>query len=338
MMKNIFKQSEVSGINSKPNTFRAAVIRLTTYYSVGVFVILTVFSMLVYGLFVESLDRDIKEDESGIEMEEAFHSEAAENLFNILLISDVVLLFVAIFISYLLSKRTLEPLRIAYQKQKKFVADAAHELRTPLAVMKAGGEVVSQKERSVSEYQRFISESGEEVERLITLSNNLLFLANNENITKNNFIQVSFSDISKKQCESIVPYANLKHVTISSEIAEGIIINGKEDDIKRLLLNLLKNAVDYNKTGGRVFVKLSKKGTKALLSVKDTGVGIADKDITFIFDRFYKADSSRTQNASSGGGLGLAIVSDIVAQHGGSINVTSKIGKGSVFEIEIPFI
>lgn len=173
---------------------------------------------------------------------------------------------------------------------------------------------------------------------LLFLSNDLLFLANNENTMKNNFIQISFSDISKKQCESIVPYSNLKQVTVLSEIAEGITINGKEDDIKRLLLNLLKNAVDYNKIGGTVFVKLSKKGTTAILSVKDTGVGIADKDIPFIFDRFYKADSSRTQNASSGSGLGLAIVRDIVAQHGGSIHVASRMGEGSVFEIEIPFI
>ena len=337
-MKNTSKQSEASGINSRPDNFKAAVIRLTAYYSVGIFVILAVFSMLVYGLFVESLDTDIREDESGIETEEAFHTEAKENLFNILLISDVALLFIAIFISYSLSKRTLEPLEIAYQKQKKFVADAAHELRTPLSVMKAGGEVVSQKERSIAEYQRFILESSEEVERLIKLSNDLLLLANNESSTKANFKHVYFSLLTKKQCESIVPYANLKQVTVVSEIAEGINIEGKEDDIKRLLLNLLKNAVDYNKVGGTVFVKLSKKGNLALLSVKDTGVGIADKDIPFIFERFYKADSSRTQNTSSGGGLGLAIVSDIVAQHGGAINVSSVIGQGSVFEFEIPFI
>jgi signal transduction histidine kinase len=337
-MKNIFKQSGVSDTNSKPDNFKAAVIRLTAYYSVGVFVILAIFSILVYGLFVESLDTDVREDESGIEIEEAFHSEARENLFNILLISDAVLLFITIFISYFLSKRTLEPLELAYQKQKKFVADAAHELRTPLAVMKAGGEVVSQKERSVAEYQRFILESGEEVERLIKLSNDLLLLASNESTTKDDFKHVIFSLLTKKQCESIVPYANLKQVTVSSEIAEGITINGKEDDIKRLLLNLIKNAVDYNKVKGTIFIRLSKKGTMALLSVKDTGVGIADKDIPFIFDRFYKADSSRTQDASSGGGLGLAIVSDIVAQHGGSINVASVTGNGSVFEIEIPFI
>lgn len=337
-MKNIFKQLGVSDTNSKPDDFKAAVIRLTAYYSAGVFIILSVFSILVYGLFVQSIDDHLREDKSRIEREESFYSEAKENLFNILLISDVGLLFITILISYSMSKRTLEPLEIAYQKQKKFVADAAHELRTPLAVMKAGGEVMSQKERSVSEYQRFISESGEEVERLIKLTNDLLFLAHNKSTTKNDFASFSFSDISKKQCESIVPYAKLKQIKVSSEIAEGINVNGKKDEVVRLVLNLLKNAIDYNRVGGTVFVKLSKNGNKALLSVQDTGIGIADKDSPSIFDRFYKADLSRTQSSFSGSGLGLAIVKDIVMTHKGVVRVSSKVGQGSTFEVEIPFI
>ncbi len=339
-MKNTLKQSEVSGTNSKPNNFRAAVLRLTTYYSIGVCVILFIFSGLVYGLFAQSIDDDIREDESRMEIEEEeeFHSEVKENLFNILLMSDAILLLIAVLVSYIISKKTLEPLEIAYQKQKRFVADAAHELRTPLAVMKAGGEVISQKERSIAEYQKFLSESGEEVERLIKLSNDLLLLAHSENRAQDNFAEISLSDIAEKQCESIVPYAKMKQIGVGRVIAGGIKILGKKDDITRLILNLLKNAVDYNKIGGSVTVALSKKGSKALLSVKDTGIGISEKNLPFIFDRFYKVDSSRTQSASSGSGLGLAIVNDIVVRHGGTIKVTSKIGEGSTFEVEIPFI
>ncbi len=337
-MKSILKQSEVSDINSKPNNFKAAVIRLTVYYSIGVFIILTIFSLLVYGLFVESISEEVREDEQEIEREEIFHSEAKENLFNILLISDAILIFISIFISYFLSKKTLEPLENAYQKQKRFVADAAHELRTPLAVMKAGGEVVSQKERSLEEYQKFVLESTEEVDRLIKLSNDLLFLANNENNTKDVFSSISFSEIISNQCESILPYAKLKNVKFESEISEGININGKKDDVVRLVLNLLKNAVDYNKVGGTVFVSLYKKGNKAIFSVKDSGIGISGKNLPFIFERFYKADSSRTQNISSGSGLGLAIVNDIVIKHGGSINVSSVVDEGTEFKVEIPFI
>lgn len=337
-MKNIFKQSGVSDTNSKPNNFRAAVIRLTTYYSLGVFIILALFSMLVYGLFAESIDDDIREDESRIEIEEAFHSEAKENLLNILLISDVVLILISILISYILSKKTLAPLEVAYRKQKRFVADAAHELRTPLAVMKAGSEVISQKERSVPEYRQFVMESKEEIERLIKLSNDLLFLAHSERITKDDFAPLSFSEICKKQCESILPYAKLKQVEVDSDIIGGINIRGNKDDTTRLVLNLLKNAIDYNKAGGTVFVTLAKKEDKVLLSVKDTGIGISNNNLPFIFDRFYKADTSRMQSASSGSGLGLAIVKDIVTRHNGTIKVSSVVNQGSVFEVEIPFI
>ncbi len=337
-MKNTLKQSGVWGTSSKPNNFKAAVIRLTIYYTVGVFIILTLFSGLVYGLFVQSINEDMREDDVRTEKEEVFHSEIKENLFDILLLSDTLLIFIIIFISYFFSKETLEPLEIAYQKQKRFVADAAHELRTPLAVMKAGSEVISQKERTVSEYQGFVSETSEEVERLIKLSNDLLLLARNENDTKVSATSISLSDILKKQCEHIVPYAKIKQVEVHSEITKGIHIHGKEDEVIRLVLNLLKNAVDYNKVGGAINVSLSKRSNSALLSVRDTGVGIAAENIPLIFERFYKADSSRTQPSTSGSGLGLAIVKDIVISHGGTINVSSEVGQGSVFEVEIPLI
>ena len=337
-MKNILKQSEESDINSKRNNFHSAVIRLTAYYSVGVIIILTVFSVLVYGLFARSIDEEVREDKTVMEIEEEFHSEAKENLLNILLLSDVIILVIAIFLSYSFSKKTLRPLEIAYQKQKRFVADAAHELRTPLAVMKAGTEVMSQKERSMPEYKKFLSECGEEVNRLIALSNDLLFLARNESEVQNDFAPISLSDIVAKQCELIVPYAKTKDVRVYSDITKEIVIAGKGDNITRMVLNLLKNSVDYNKAGGNVTVTLSKKGNRALFSVQDTGIGIAEKNIPFIFDRFFKADSARTQNSSVGSGLGLAIVNDIVVRHGGKINVTSVLGEGSIFNIEIPFI
>jgi signal transduction histidine kinase len=253
-------------------------------------------------------------------------------------VSDALLLFIAVLISYLLSKKTLEPLEVAYQKQKRFVADAAHELRTPLAVMKAGGEVIIQRERSVLEYQHFLAEFSEEVERLIKLSNDLLYLANSEGGIKSALTPISFSDITQKQSESILLYAKLKQVVVHLEIAEGISILGQKDDVTRLVLNLLKNAVDYNKVGGTITVTLAKKGNQALLQVKDTGIGIAAKNIAPIFDRFYKADSSRTQSASVGTGLGLSIVNDIVTRHSGTIRVSSVLGQGSVFQVEIPFI
>jgi signal transduction histidine kinase len=210
-MKHTYKQSEESATSSKSDGFRSAVLRLTAYYSLGVFTILVVFSVLVYGLFSSSLDDDIREDHERLEVEELFHEDARESLFGILIFSDLVLLAVTIIVSYLLSRKTLAPLQEAHLRQERFVADVAHELRTPLAVMKAGSEVILRQERSADAYQKYAEESLEETERLITLSNDLLFLASNgkENTLKKH-TEVSLSSLCKKQIEMMRSYTESK--------------------------------------------------------------------------------------------------------------------------------
>jgi signal transduction histidine kinase len=333
-MKNTSKQSEGSDISSRPNEFKLAVFRLTAYYSAGVFLVLVIFSFLVYGLFAQSINVDLHDDEDRGGQEEVFHIEIKENLSDILITSDLILFFVTVLVSYVLSKKTLAPLELAYQKQKRFVADAAHELRTPLAVMKAGAEVLSRKERTVLEYQKFLAESLEEIERLIKLSNDLLFLARSDKVVIGAHELVSMSDLCHAQIDSIAPYAKLQQVVISKEIGENIAVFGKKSDLSRLILNIIKNAIDYNKPDGLVNVVLIKKNTKAILRVQDTGIGIAAKDLPNVFDRFFKADSSRS--VSPGTGLGLAIARAIAADHQGSIHVQSILGQGSTFELELP--
>ncbi|HRH25861.1 MAG TPA: ATP-binding protein [Candidatus Paceibacterota bacterium] len=335
-MKHILKQSEVSVTNSKQSEFRAAVFRLTAFYSAGVFFILVVFSVLVYGLFVKNVNEDVREDrENGME-ETEFHEEAAENLFNILLFSDLVLSILTVIVSYTLSKKTLEPLEKAHIKQKRFVADVAHELRTPLAVLKAGSEVLLSQDRSVDDYKRFTEESLEETERLIALSNDLLFLAQDVRTTTHVHSKVSLSDICIKTIQLLKSYGESKNITIEEHVSVNVSVIGSADDLVRLLLNLVKNAIDYNKPKGNIIVSLNKKGGNAILTVKDTGIGIPQKDIGNIFNRFYKVDTARSHTGVVGAGLGLSIVKTIVEQHDGEITVTSTSGEGSSFEVQLP--
>jgi two-component system, OmpR family, phosphate regulon sensor histidine kinase PhoR len=116
-------------------------------------------------------------------------------------------------------------------------------------------------------------------------------------------------------------------------VDENIVMKGNIGDLSRMVMNLLKNAADYNKPAGSIELSLSRKEGKILLVVRDTGIGMTDQEVLHIFDRFYKADSSRTQKKSSGTGLGLAIVKEIIDDHDAVIRVESSLGEGTAFFI-----
>ncbi|MEI7688634.1 MAG: HAMP domain-containing sensor histidine kinase [Candidatus Nomurabacteria bacterium] len=343
-MKNISKQFEGWDTPSEQSNFKKAVILLTIYYTTGVFIVLAIFNLMVYGLFTNSIKtgdneraEKINQQINGIKIKESSAKEMQDNLLNILLTSDAVILIITLLVAYLSSKRTLKPLEEAYKKQSRFVADAAHELRTPLSVMKAGGEVILRSNRSKDEYTKYIKESLEEVDRLTTLSNDLLFLASNNKKKVKSNTQVNIGEICKKQIEIMRAYANVKNIKIEDNIEDNLILEGEKEDLTRLIINLLKNAVDYNKQGGKIIISLKKKNNKIILSIEDTGIGIKKEDINQIFERFYKADNSRTQNSSSTG-LGLSIVKEIIDEHHGLIEVNSQIDKGTTFTVTLSSI
>jgi len=337
-MKNILKQLEVWVTPSHQSEFKKAVVLLTIYYTIGVCVVLFIFNIMVYSLFSNSIRNQNYENREGIysNIDDNKIDEMQDNLISILLTSDLLILVITLLVAYASSKKTLAPLEEAYKKQKRFVADAAHELRTPLAVMQAGSEVILMKDRENNEYKKYIEESLSEVKRLTSLSNDLLFLAHNNQKKEISLSQISLSEICKKQIESVHAYANTKNITIIESIDNNININGN-DDITRLVINLLKNAIDYNKIDGTITISLKKKNNDVILSIIDTGIGIEKENLSNIFERFYKVDNSRTENSSSTG-LGLSIVKEIIEEHGGSIKVESVLDKGTTFTVIFPSI
>ncbi len=330
---------------SKQSEFRRATLVLTSYYTAGVLVILLIFNIIVYGLFVTNIHTIQEKEFEQYEIYEDEQFEAGElrmltlkdDLIFILLISDAIILLITLLLAYFLAKLTLAPVELAYQKHERFVSDAAHELRTPLAVIQAGSQVILRKKRSVDEYINYIQESLDEVKRLTILSNDLLFLARSNQKQIKHQSLVSFSEICTKQIKAMLPYAQTKKIELKNKISENVVIRGNESDLIRLVVNLLKNAIDNNKVNGSVTIALEQRVASIVFTVKDTGIGISKKDLSLIFERFYKADNARTRN-STGTGLGLAIVKEIVDEHFGSISAKSTLNKNTIFRVVFPTV
>lgn len=228
----------------------------------------------------------------------------------------------------------LSRLKTSFQREKEFSDDASHELRTPVAVIKAEAEYalsVIDDEKEVSESLSVIIKESDRMSRLI---DSLLTLARADKGTiKINRKVFSLSELANTVSESMAEIAEEKGVNLTSSIETGINIFADEDMITRAMINLIDNAISYSKEKGRVEVILRKNDRKALIEVKDDGIGISEENQKRIFDRFFQVDKSRTSSSS---GLGLAMVKEIASLNGGSVSVESRLEEGSVFTLTLP--
>jgi len=334
-MKNIFRPFVGWVINLKNNNFFRAKLKLTFFYIITLLVVIIVFSIMLYTLFVNNI-------ESNFEFEEEEHSEVETNsqyvilnnainrLKLVLIVTDIGIILIISGLGYFLAGKTLQPIKKSLDEQKRFVSDSAHELRTPLSIMKTGIETMAiEKNQTLEDYKDLNEDLLEEVDKLINMSNDLLFLARSDSAKpKKSQNKINLSSICSNQIKSIQTYANNKGVSLNEDIKKVLYIKGNADQINRLVANLLKNAIDYNKKGGKVLLSLKKYKHNIILTVKDTGIGIALNDRKRIFERFYKVDKARSMY-EGGSGLGLSIVKEIVDFHKGTIKINSKLGKGT---------
>jgi signal transduction histidine kinase len=201
--------------------------------------------------------------------------------------------------------------------------------------MKAGAETALSRKRTIGEYTTYLTDTLEEVNALTSLAEDLLTLAKTDTIAFQK-TAVDLSQLLAQQVRVMRPYAQKKNVTLSEKtVQDAVTVFGSEQYLRRTCANLIKNAVDYNRPGGGVTVSLAARGGNAVLSVSDTGIGIAEKDLPHVFERFYKADAARSVGAG-GSGLGLAIVRDIVSAHNGSVHIDSTEGKGTTVVVTFP--
>jgi len=220
-----------------------------------------------------------------------------------------------------------------------FVANVSHELRTPLTSIKGYAETLKDEgTKDNDNASRFLDIIGIEADRLNILINDLMELSEIENKKEDvNISKHSFNEILSEIVDLVSINARKKNIDININVKDDISILANKDRIKQLLLNLVDNAIKYNKEGGKVFINASCDGKMLKIGIKDTGYGIKSDDIPRLFERFYRADKSRSK-LSGGTGLGLSIVKHITELYNGSVTLVSEIGVGSEFTVIMPIV
>lgn len=220
----------------------------------------------------------------------------------------------------------------SFQRERQFTSDASHELRTPLTVMKAILGRIRKKPRTTKEYEQALDELSEEVDRLGTLTEDLLQLARNDGKKAVAFEAINLSSLIEDVSDSLRPLMEAKGLTFTRQIDDNLCIEGDTDDLIRLFVNLIDNAIKFTERG-EIRLTASLQDDIIQVVISDTGKGIHPRHLPHIFDRFYRSDEAR---AISGSGLGLTIANDIVQRHQGKIEVISTMNLGSVFTILFP--
>jgi two-component system, OmpR family, sensor kinase len=229
---------------------------------------------------------------------------------------------------------TFARLESAFAQQKQFASDAAHELRTPVAVILTQTQTALNRERDAASYKETVEACQRAAQRMRKLIKSLLELARlDAGQEKLKRLRFDFSKTVEDCVELIRPIVEERRVKIISEL-EPLEISGDSEQLAQVVTNLLTNAIQYNRDGGEVRVSLKIKNGFAALKVADSGAGISAEDLPHVFKRFYRGDKSRT--GSGNAGLGLAISKAIVEAHGGTIEVASKEDAGATFRVKLP--
>jgi two-component system OmpR family sensor kinase len=236
----------------------------------------------------------------------------------------------------LIFNQMVERLEHAFVQQRRFVADASHELRTPVAVIRNMTEVALSHPAESEDYVAVLREINVETERLGLLISDLLTLARaDEGQVLFDHDAVRLDLLVTDVIESMEPLAMERHIDLSAGELQPATVVGDAARLIQVIMSLVDNAITYTNPGGKVTLSVVIDDDMALLSVRDTGIGIAPEDQKHIFERFYRADPARSR-AAGGSGLGLSIVDWIVKAHNGSVRVESQVGRGSTFIVSLP--
>jgi len=255
---------------------------------------------------------------------------AKKNLFYSLLIINGIIVLISGVGSYYLAGKTLEPIQITLKKQKRFVADAAHELKTPITALRTSLEVNLLDKKIPDKFRKILQENLDDVKNLQNLSVQLLQLAKSDNYfyKKQKF---KLKSAVKEVVRKLQPLIKAKKLDIEISIPSQKIINFDKQGFQQIMTILIDNAIKFSHNQGKIKIISKLHKGKTQIIVQDYGIGIAKKDLPFIFDRFYQAQTSRTKSQQSSFGLGLSLAQNIAKKNHIQIYVESQKGKGSSF-------
>lgn len=327
--------------------FKVAYLKLTFFYCLIVMAISIAFSLAIYQISVKEIGRGLFRQQEKIfnqlpkgqnfeDIRRQQITESNERLKINLYYYNLVILVLSLLGSYFLARRTFRPIEEAVELQSRFTADASHELRTPLAAMKSEIEVaLRDKTYNINKSKRLLKSSLEEIEKLETLSSALLELAQFKTNDRTNFEKVDLEEIIIEAYEKIEALALNKKIKFNNKLSN-VSINGNRQSLQELFVILLDNAIKYSYAKSKISIVMTKAKHWANIKITDGGIGIKATEIPYIFNRFYRADASRSKENINGYGLGLSIAKEIVDLHRGTIKVESRFGKGSIFTISLP--
>jgi signal transduction histidine kinase len=329
------------------NVYQSATIKLTAWYLTLAMAISVIFSAVVYHVATNQIADSLSDQTRRIyEQFPVFSgnpffvrdndaSNGSHHLLIQLIYINLLVLLVAGFASYLLARRTLRPIEAANERQKRFVADASHELRTPVTSLKMSAEVALLDDSlSKDELRDALKSNLEDADKLEALLNSLLRLGQLESDElRQSFINLTVQPIVLAAIGQISQQAEAKHINVVNESKNEPLI-GDADSLVQLLVILLDNAVKYSPEKSTVTILTKRYQQTTVITVRDQGIGIGPKALDHVFDRFYRADKARGGN--NGFGLGLSIAQHIASLHNGTITLTSTVGKGTRVDVTLP--
>jgi signal transduction histidine kinase len=322
-------------LNNKVDEFFEARLGLTVYYLVTAIIILGGSSIITYNAILSNLTQSILERGFDRNISQLVIADAQTILLNRFFTIDSLIILSTVIIGFLLTSRTLKPIKSNMLKQKRFIADASHELRTPIAVVISGLEVTLQnKKLDFPLAKKTLENTLDEMRELAELSKNLLDLSKyNMSSTKIRYEPIRIDEKIKRIADKNLSLARLKDISIETNIEPEAVVLGNRIELARVFYNIFDNAIKYTPHNGTIKVSGEIHSNKYVIMISDNGIGINQETIGKIFDPFFRGDEARN---TGGAGLGLTLSKKIIENHKGTISIESNPGRGTTVRISLP--
>lgn len=328
------------------NMFQSATLKLTGWYLLILMTISILFSVAIFQITSNEINVRLERLQVSLQSEKEFflpnsnttRADEVEGASTHILMGLIYANFL-IFISggvasFLLARRTLRPIQKAHEAQSRFTSDASHELRTPLATMKAEIEVtLRDKDATKHDLEQVLHSNLEEIEKLSRLSEMLLSLSRLDH-DKLEWTAVNLADIT----QDVVRHYNQPPKRITVRTTAHSLVEGNEAALSELVSILIDNALKYSPDNSLISINLSRRNHHARFEISNSGPGIEEATLPHIFDRFFRADTSRTKSRQKGYGLGLALAKKIVELHNGELSASSAPNHVTIFTVLLPTI